>query len=374
MIRRWLVLLFLALAGTDSPSVQAQEAGILSEIVEESTQEEVEEIPAPKVSGNLYTNPFYGFSIKLPNEDWQYILDRETIDTFNSEALLVMTAPDLDLYSMVIIEKFPDVSIEDYAELVQPGLESLVRISGENLTLSELPSYRQVWEGTFDQIPMRFHYTLLEKEDYRIQIVSWCAKSNWTAEVESQFHSLGLNYVDLGPVRVLKQPPWTPPLEVSLEDIHTNHRHGFSISRPSASWTFVSDREELSAINPEATLVLHQNEEVFSMVLVERLPDLTLAEYSGKVSPSLEDASILGEEETMIHGLEARRRQWRGKFDGVRFDFLYTLLANGEDRIQIVSWCPTSMVDDNIRAQIRYIEESFTPLNLPLSPIGTESP
>jgi len=364
--------LLLAICGILAESILAQETVPLEEIVEETSAEATQTgdpapIPEPRVTGLLYTHPFYAFSVKLPSEDWQYLLDRETIATYNADALVVMIAPDLDLYSMIIIEELPDLSVEKYAEMVQPSLEDLVRISGEPFTLADLPAYRQVWEGKFDGIAMRFHYTLLAKEHYRMQIISWCAKSNWDESVESQFHSLGLSVTDLGPSMVRKEPPWFPPRQPAPEDIHTNSKLGFSVTKPSEAWTFITDRDEILSINAEASLVIQKGEEAFSMILIERLPDLSLSEYAGKVIPNLEGATLLEEVETTIGGLEARRRQWRGKFGEIRYDFFYALLADGENRIQIVSWAPTSKVDDNIRAQIRYIEDSFLTL-------GTASP
>ncbi|MCA9432651.1 MAG: hypothetical protein KC940_19210 [Candidatus Omnitrophica bacterium] len=343
-------------------SIRAQEPVPVPDVyVWEAT--ETEDLLEPQVRGDLYTHPVYNFNLKLPSEDWQYLLDRETIESFNADALVVMNAPDLDLYSMVIVEKLPDISIEDYADLVKPSLESLQRMSGEPLTISGLPAYRQAWEGLFDGIPMRFHYTLLAKGEYRIQIVSWCSKSDWSDVVENQFHALGLSFTDLGPARTLKEPLWVPPLSSAPGDVFTSQKYRFSIARPSVDWAFVTDREELNSINPDANLVMNKNDEVFSMVIVERLPDLSLTEYMGRVKPMLEGASLLGEEEAEVAGLDAWRRHWRGKFDEIQFDFFYTLLALGDYRIQIVSWCSTSMVTENVRNQIRYIEESFTPLN-----------
>jgi hypothetical protein len=72
-----LIATFLLAQGLSPLSVPSQDSDTLTEIIEETTVEgtTVEGttlIPQPKVTGNLYTNPFYGFSVRLPNEDWQY--------------------------------------------------------------------------------------------------------------------------------------------------------------------------------------------------------------------------------------------------------------------------------------------------------------
>ncbi len=352
----------------------AQETSSLGEIAQEPEPgSDLVSDPLPEVRGNQYTHPVYNFGLKLPTEDWKFVVDPQAINDFNPDALLVLTAPSFDLYSMVIVEKFPEASIENYAERVKPTLESLERESVSSLTIDGLPAYRQVWEGAYDGVPMRFHYTLIAKEEFRFQIVSWCAKSSWSYGVDNQFDSIGLGFTDLGPVVLPKEPQWTPPPIIGPSDVYSNNRSNFSIARPSNHWTFVTDREEVDMINPDATMAVHRDEEIFSMVIIETLPELSLSEFTGRVSPSLEDAALLGEEETTIHGLAARKRHWRGKFDDIRFDFFYTLIANGDDRIQIVSWCPTSMINDNFRNQIRYIEESFEPLVVP-SPDADSTP
>lgn len=334
------------------------------EVVESTDDAALDDSAAldPTVEGLRYHNPEYGFALTLPNADWQFLIDREMVESYNEEALVVMNAPDLDLYAMVIVEELPDVSLGDYADMIQPSLEDLVLIADkEAVTAEGLPAWRMIWEGTYDDIGMRFHYTLLEKETYRIQIVSWCTRSIWDAGVEEQFEAIGESFESTGPA-VTSEEAWSPPAVIDEADRYENQRHSFSLVRPSPDWVFVVSREELNAINPNATVVVHLNDEIYSMVIVERLPDLTLAEYSGRVVPNLEGASLVEEEETTVGGIEARKRRWRGKFEDILFDFFYTLLDIEGKKFQIVSWCSTAQASENIRAQIRYIEESFAPL------------
>lgn len=380
--QRTLSVLLACLMGAVSLSGWSQNPSGLPEIVEEGHEESspaevggedvfestdevaLEDSAAlePRVEGLRYHNPEYGFALTLPNADWQFLIDREMVESYNEEALVVMNAPDLDLYSMVIVEELPDVSLGDYADMIQPSLEDLVLIADkEAVTAEGLPAWRMIWEGTYDDIGMRFHYTLLEKETYRIQIVSWCTRSIWDAGVEEQFEAIGESFESTGPA-VTSEEAWSPPAVIDEADRYENQRHSFSLVRPSPDWVFVVSREELNAINPNATVVVHLNDEIYSMVIVERLPDLTLAEYSGRVVPNLEGASLVEEEETTVGGIEARKRRWRGKFEDIPFDFFYTLLDIEGKKFQIVSWCSTARASENIRAQIRYIEESFAPL------------
>jgi len=343
-------------------STSSQESANLAEIEEETDSVDILPPAQPLVNGNRYAHPVYNFGLTLPSEDWRFIVDQAEVEDFNAGALVVMNAPERNLFSMVIVEKFPDVTVEEYSERVKPSLENLEKQSSTSLTIADLPAFRRIWQGDFEGIPMRFHYTLIAKEDYRFQIVSWCAQEDWSYGVDNQFDAIGLGFEDLGPVAVPKETPWTPPSILGPTDIYIHDLYSFSITRPSPDWTFVTDPEGLASINSDATVAMHKNEEIFSMVIVENLPGVSLAEYAGMVTPSLEDAALLGEEETFIHGLEARKRRWRGKYDGIRFDFFYTLLANGDDRYQIVSWCATASANDNLRNQIEYIEESFEPL------------
>ena len=104
------------------------------------------------------------------------------------------------------------------------------------------------------------------------------------------------------------------------------------------------------------------------MVIIEHLPQVPLDEYVNAVSPDLENVELLSDERGALTGLPARKRFWRGNHNGLPFRFFYTLVAKGEERIQIVSWCAESALTEPLVKEINALEDSFGPYQPPPPP------
>ncbi len=75
---------------------------------------------------------------------------------------------------------------------------------------------------------------------------------------------------------------------------------------------------------------------------------------------------LLSDQTGKLAGLQACKRVWRGSSDGRPFRFFYTLVAKGDDRIQIVSWCAEDTLTEALVKQINTLEDSFGPYQTPL--------
>jgi rRNA maturation protein Nop10 len=148
-----------------------------------------------------------------------------------------------------------------------------------------------------------------------------------------------------------------------LGNIYSNRPHRFSIERPDKSWRFITDKEEINALNPDATVALESEGNVYSMVIVEQLPGVSLDKYAQLVSPSLDDLMLLADETGSVAGMPARKRVWQGRHNDLLFRFYYTLIAREETRFQIVSWSADEAITPLVLAQIRFIEDSFKSLS-----------
>jgi hypothetical protein len=157
----------------------------------------------------------------------------------------------------------------------------------------------------------------------------------------------------------------TPTPSGPVSNVFESKEHGFRIERPSNSWRIITDEKELKELNEGAVVVFESAENVYSMVIVEHLPQVKFDDYVGAVSPALENVELLSDERGTLTGLTARKRVWRGSSNGLPFRFFYTLVEKGDDRIQIVSWCAEATLTESLVKQINAIEDSFGPYEPP---------
>ncbi|MCE7908681.1 MAG: hypothetical protein DYH02_10005 [Candidatus Omnitrophica bacterium COP1] len=171
-------------------------------------------------------------------------------------------------------------------------------------------------------------------------------------------------------------PTQTPsPSATALPEpiVFESEKYGFRIERPNESWRITTEPEELRSLNEDAVVAFESPEGVFSMVILEHLPQVSLDEYVSAVSPDLENVELLSDEKGTLTGFPARKRVFRGTHNDLPFRFFYTLVAKGEDRMQIVSWCAESTLTEQLVKQINVLENSFGPYQPP-SPAPRKSP
>jgi hypothetical protein len=173
------------------------------------------------------------------------------------------------------------------------------------------------------------------------------------------------------PPTIPTSTPTTTPARVA-SNTYTNEKFGFQIERPSDKWRVITSPSELKDLNQDAVVAFESEDGVYSMVIVEPLPGVPLDSYVEAVSPSLENVKLQADERGTLSGLAARKRTWQGTHNGLPFRFLYTLVAKGDNRIQIVSWVSEAAATPEVLKQINDLEDSFRPAdgrNLPEKPV-----
>jgi hypothetical protein len=165
----------------------------------------------------------------------------------------------------------------------------------------------------------------------------------------------------------------TPLPSPAVSNTYENETYRFAIERPSEKWRIITAPEELKGLNEDAVVAFQTEEGIYSMVLVEDLPGVSLDDYVDAVTPALENVKLVKDEKGRLTGLPARKREWQGTHNGLPFRFFYTLVAKGDQRLQIVSWIAESALTDALRQQINVMEDSFRPLDTSsvLPPRGT---
>ncbi|KXK31157.1 MAG: hypothetical protein UZ16_OP3001002979 [Candidatus Hinthialibacteria bacterium OLB16] len=106
-------------------------------------------------------------------------------------------------------------------------------------------------------------------------------------------------------------PTQTPsPSATALPEpiVFESEKYGFRIERPNESWRITTEPEELRSLNEDAVVAFESPEGVFSMVILEHLPQVSLDEYVSAVSPDLENVELLSDEKGTLTGFPARKR------------------------------------------------------------------
>lgn len=156
-----------------------------------------------------------------------------------------------------------------------------------------------------------------------------------------------------------------------VSNVFESEEHGFRIERPNETWRIITDPAELKELNEGAVVAFESAESIYSMVITEHLPQVQFDDYVKAVSPALENVELLSDERGTLTGLPARKRVWRGSSKGLPFRFFYTLVAKGDDRIQIVSWCAEATLTEVLVKQINALEDSFGPYQPPTATLKT---
>ncbi|MBI1884308.1 MAG: zinc ribbon domain-containing protein [Chlamydiae bacterium] len=135
------------------------------------------------VLGNVYKNKTYQFQIEKPTEAWSFLTD-EALNEFNKEATVAMRSENV--YSMVIVDKMPNVSLKDYEEIVSPDLEGLEKVYEQETEVSGQKGLKIKWSGKFHKLPLYYYYTLVESGNLKFQIIAWCYSGNDTDQTQAE--------------------------------------------------------------------------------------------------------------------------------------------------------------------------------------------
>jgi hypothetical protein len=141
-------------------------------------------------------------------------------------------------------------------------------------------------------------------------------------------------------------------------NIFASGKYGFQIERPSEEWNFLTGKKLSEELNEDATLGLTLKDEVFSMVIVERMPGVTAEQYLNLVAPALDNRSLVYQKPLEIPGVEGIRAKFAGTNNGIPFHFYYKVLAYGEMRLQVVSWLIAGNDSEQHQTEIAAIEDS----------------
>lgn len=120
--------------------------------------------------------------------------------------------------------------------------------------------------------------------------------------------------------------------------VYKNPDFGFQFERPSEDWRFITKRKDLDKYNELAEVMIVGND-MYAMLIVEQLSEMTLDEYAALVAPTLENAVKVSEIEGMIDNQPAIEMEWSGTVNDVNVVYYQTIVQRGNRYYQVLCWC-----------------------------------
>jgi hypothetical protein len=151
----------------------------------------------------------------------------------------------------------------------------------------------------------------------------------------------------------------TPIKESVIGYTYKNGVYNFQIERPNDKWAFLRAGRGLEEISTDGTIGITSSDEVYALIIVERVPDADLSAYAELVAPDLIDRIRTSEEAISIAGAAGLRSKWVGSVSGIEFRFYQTVIKHRGLMYQIVFWCIAGNENKTVEAEIEAIEASF---------------
>ena len=151
----------------------------------------------------------------------------------------------------------------------------------------------------------------------------------------------------------------TPIKESVIGYTYKNGVYNFQIERPNDKWAFLRAGRGLEEISTDGTIGITSSDEVYALIIVERVPDADLSAYAELVAPDLIDRIRTSEEAISIAGAAGLRSKWVGSVSGIEFRFYQTIIKHRGLMYQIVFWCIAGNENKTVEAEIEAIEASF---------------
>jgi hypothetical protein len=313
-----------------------------------------------QVKGGVYTNKTYGFKFEVPNANWTLVGDPKEAGNMAVGATAAFVRRG-GITGVVIAERRPDSSLEQYAAEVKPKITAgaMLRKADVKLEPDETEGRLFQFTGRRADGPQALYQLVAARGDIRYQIGMWGPVETFNVEVTEEMMKVFGSLTFLGkPISALAdaEAEFAGAYAV-LGDMYKNREKDIQIRRP-AGWKFLTEAKELSDYPDETVVALAGPDGVHAAVIVIKSSD-DVHEFARKATPSLSGRTSEPAQPFDVDGRQALRLRHRGRFDDAHYTFYQVLVAGaGQARVQIVTWGPSDVVDKHARA-IAAMEDSF---------------
>lgn len=165
-------------------------------------------VPTEGLAERVYEDSKYGFRVEKPAPSWKIITGESELKELNEDAVVAFQSEE-GVYAMVIVETLPGVPFDQYVEAVSPDLETVKLETDERGTLSGLTARKRMWKATHNGVEFRFFYTLIEKSDFRIQMVCYVDEASLSETVQKEIRAFEDSFLptDAAPVEKISVDP-----------------------------------------------------------------------------------------------------------------------------------------------------------------------
>ncbi len=252
----------------------------------------------------------YGFELRAPDKAWT-LLDRDGARSINPLAAAGLIRGTPNIYTLVIPEEAPGVSLEDYfaANIEQMDLADKKLSVPRREPIHGYDAIHFEVRGKKDRLELVYFGAVMKRGDFFYLLLSWYASSLESARPD-QVWPIADSFFPRDDIQPSHPPP-APPKDMTglgwrvKDGVYENALYGFRFELPSPEWRFLSAEELANDYENAAMGVIHERSQLNLLAMVEDIGDTPpkafeqhlLAELSAQwdKSPDLGSQSFSGE-------------------------------------------------------------------------------
>lgn len=299
------------------------------------------------VNGDTIEDYHYAVSLTRPSAGWQ-LLKEERATELVPDAFLGMVNVKHQAYAVMIAERLPDVSLEDYLTLITSSgpLATANRQQQRQVTIDGQSGVRLRMEALIEGLPFNYTMQIVRRGDFFYQFVGWALSEKYT-QVADEYERLA----DSLTFAKDRQPQPRSKLSilndqshewVISEGVYSNAAHGFRlVPQPELR---LCGRLEIEQMNAMATAaVTSTSGEFYQIYLTEPVGSMPQDQFLETVYEGINIEKGVAEtpprEPVTIAGVDGELLRYKNLvIEGAEYDFTVALFFHGNRFFRIESW------------------------------------
>jgi TM2 domain-containing membrane protein YozV len=335
--------------GPDETVIPADQRGIAA------TDTKRVETERQLVEGEVLRDLDYGFELKRPSAEWTFLKEGE-IKKINPDASVGLYHTKRRIFSIVIAEDAPNLTLEDFASLTMQNLavENRNLVYEREIAHSSGRAIQGRITGEIDGMKFTYLITVFKNEGFCYQVISWWnteMAKNAANEVDPVHRNFGFIHGVKPKVRRVKGLSKLSGIGWTVDNgVYKNGIYGFRYDLPEAGWRFM-DNVELKNINPDGMLgLVHEQAGIYAVVLAEKLGAMTPVQYERIITDNFAQTNKVEARKhgnITISGSEVALHIFENvSMENVNWDYSIATTTHDDFGCEIAAWWYSSKRDE----------------------------
>lgn len=307
---------------------------------------------AQKIDGNRVEDVDYAFQMTRPSEGWQFLLE-EQARKINADASLGFFNAKLKAYTVVIVEKLENVTLDEYETIIIQNMQSLkpVEIGREQFQLDSHPATAITIAAQVEGVKLKYRFLIAKRGNFFYQVIGWSIATEFF-KAEPELKQLG-NSLQFAADR----EPQIRATSTLQNDYGVNwkiadevyYNGSFGMRLDGSENLRLAGRQELQNMAEDAMAGLVGTKlRFYQTYILERLSDENQEELKKNIiNFVIKDLDLIGISpevtQLQVGGMQATERVYpNAKFGGLDMDMAITTFNRDAQFYRIQSWWPTS--------------------------------